>query len=220
MYVIYYLWWLCCGECALLYFFPFFTCGVVVFSSLVLALQISCGIITAISATNVAEGGVESEVMKEESITSGDKAMPWDEEKDQNVEFLIDLPIPTWRCVQMFRGHNAKAIIPEGTLGAAVVPSLQPPRSTYAIAANMLDVGFGNVTRADCLTLFPPGENWVHLGLEAYGLDEYPTTREYGREDEEEFFPASSMMMPFTSDSNLSLGDECANRQVIIAHAI
>eukprot|EP01084_Bolivina_argentea_P065298 119019_1 len=168
-------------------------------------------------ATNVAER-VESEMVMEEGSRNHDKEMPCGEEMDQKVEFWIDVPIPSWRCVQNFRGHNAKAIIPEGTLGAAVVPNLQPQQNTYVVATNMLDVGFGNVTRADCLTLFPPGENWVHLGLVAYGLEECATMRKYGREEEEQFFPVD--MKPFTSGrdvttigTNLSFGDEYANQQ-------
>ncbi len=123
-------------------------------------------------------------------------------EEDQKVEFWMDLPTPSWRCVQDFRGHNAKALVPEGTLGAAAVPNLQPSQNIYAVAANMLDLGVGNVTRAECLILFPPGENWVNLGLVAYGLGGCATAMgKYDGEEEEQFFPVDDVvkLKPFTS---------------------
>ncbi len=184
--------------------------------------SISCD--TAISevTTTVAKGrqggydeGLESEMatMEEGSRRHDEEVAACGEmeEADEKVEFWMDLPTPSWRCVQDFRGHNAKALVPEGTLGAAAVPNLQPSQNIYAVAANMLDLGAGNVTRAECLTLFPPGENWVHLGLVAYGLGGCAAAMgKCGGEEEEQFFAVDDdvKLKPFTSaDRNAIMTD-------------
>ncbi len=195
--------------------------------------------------------GVESEMdIAEEDSRKHNEEMSCGKtemgEEDQKVEFWIDLPLPSWRCVQEFRGHDAKALIPEGTLGAAVVPYLQSPQNTYAVAANMLDLGFGSATRVECLTLFPPGENWVRLGLVAYGLggyaaamrkcggDEEEAREQEQEQEQEQFFPVDVKQQPFMSSrvttatkyteglesdlllSDLSLGEGYVNLQQVV----